>query len=117
MGYQRSGEFWYCAHFEDIDTQLNDGIRGLMLDLHWNKHWSKVVLCHGGEVGKDALDASLGYAPDALTFCPMGQVVALDELIAIRQWVELNPREVIVIALEIEGPAKPNEAQLQSLFT
>ena len=63
---------------EDIPTQLADGVRGLMLDIHVDE--GEVVLCHG--------------------YCSLGRVLLVDGLGQIRDFLEANPREVVTILFE-----------------
>ena len=61
-----------------ITRQLNDGIRGLMLDTHyWN---DDLYLCHG--------------------HCTLGSQLLVDGLTEIREFMQANPREVLVIIFE-----------------
>ncbi|MFC1888390.1 hypothetical protein ACFL4G_01400 [Thermodesulfobacteriota bacterium] len=66
-----------------ITRQLNDGVRGLMLDIH--KWENEIVLCHGCEEWYGHLG---GYRPLA------------DGLTEIRLFLEENPDEVVTIIFE-----------------
>lgn len=98
----RSG-YVYANHYETIQTQLEDGVRAFMLDLHVEHPGHPVYLCHGGY--------QWGY------FCPLGKEKAADVLRAMREWLEAHPREVVTFILEL-GPAgsRPTTAQVEAVF-
>ncbi|MBN4077326.1 hypothetical protein JYT19_00275 [Sulfobacillus acidophilus] len=61
-----------------IITQLNDGIRALLLDTYYFKHSS--YLCHGS--------------------CALGYQSLFDGLLEIKKFLDSNPREIITIVFE-----------------
>jgi len=71
-----------------VPRQLEDGIRGLMLDTHW--HQDEAYLCHSA--------------------CDLGQQRLSDGLAEIRAFLEDHPREVITIIFEAYITAAQTEA-------
>jgi hypothetical protein len=65
-------------HMEDVPTQLADGVRGLMLDIHM--HEGEVALCHAN--------------------CDWGMMPLVEGLGQIRDFMEAHPREVLTILFE-----------------
>ncbi|MFH2007597.1 MAG: hypothetical protein ABI333_13510 [bacterium] len=61
-----------------ITRQLVDGVRGLMLDIHYEG--DEVFLCHG--------------------FCAAGSLPLVDGLAELREFLDAQPREVITIIFE-----------------
>jgi len=72
--------------------QLDDGIRGLMLDLH--KEGDTPMLCHGP--------------------CALGKQDLVEGLVEIREFLDANPNEVITLLLE---PSGVNAAEIAAAFS
>ncbi|MBK07490.1 MAG: hypothetical protein CL920_13580 [Deltaproteobacteria bacterium] len=69
-----------------ITKQLEDGIRGLMLDVHMWK--DKPYLCHGANS----------------EFCALGNLLLTEGLTRIKQFLDTHPHEVITIIFENYAP-------------
>lgn len=94
----------YANQYETVLTQLNDGIRGFMMDFHVGISGGSVVLCHGGY--------TFGV------FCPGGMEDAANMLRSMRVWLEAHPNEVITFIIELGpgGKSRPTQAQVEALF-
>merc|ERR1719253_1685490 len=94
--------FRYANHYETIQRQLEDGVRGFMLDLYVMEAGGTLYLCHGGY--------QFGM------FCPLGKGGAIDMLRQMREWLERNPSEVITIILEMGATdsSRPSNAQVEA---
>lgn len=73
-----------------VVAQLDDGVRGLMLDLH--EDGGEVVLCHGS-----CEELGVSY----------GRLLAVDTLTDIVTWLSAHPHEVVVLILEVGVEAAP----------
>ena len=71
--------FWPPNHFHTMTRQLDDGVRGLMLDLHYDDDGIP-SLCHGD--------------------CFFGQRPLVDGLTELRVFLDANPGAVITLLLE-----------------
>ena len=79
----------YAQQVNSIIGQLNDGVRGLMLDVHRNPdNANEVVYCH----------ESCSVTNYIQPFTPYENFT--DSLTAIYRWMQNNPNEVITIILE-----------------
>jgi len=74
-----------------LRRQLDDGVRGLMLDLH--KDNGQLMFCH--------------------SFCGLGSQDLVEGLIEIRQFLDQNPHEVLAFLME---PSGVNAAEIQGAF-
>lgn len=74
-----------------LRRQLDDGVRGLMLDLH--KDRGKLLFCHGP--------------------CALGSQDLVEGLIEIRAFLDENPHEVLAFLME---PSGVNAAEIQGAF-
>lgn len=75
-----------------ITTQLNDGVRGLMLDVH--DHEGTPHLCHGP--------------------CVLGKKPLVDGLKELERWMSTHPRDVVTIIFEMYVSAKDVAAAFQA---
>lgn len=80
--------FFYAQQYWTIQEQLENGVRGLMLDTYYNKTKTDVVLCHGGLGWNNFLRG--GKVPMSLQ----------ESLIIIKEFLERNKQEVITLFLE-----------------
>lgn len=114
-----------------IAQQLEDGVRGFMIDVYWGYPAGDQVLTHfdeGGEVGagfarvvgEEGVQAArrirnrlLGepYGPRDLYlchgFCELGATTLSEGLLVFRRFLERHPREVLVIVVEDNGQIDP----------
>lgn len=72
----------------DVTRQLEDGVRGLMLDTHYDA--GTVKLCH--------------------SFCTLGSRPLVSTLVEIRQFLEQNPYEIVSIIFESYVSAADTQA-------
>jgi hypothetical protein len=93
-------------HVYSLRDQLRMGARAIELDLHWAPHpsgdplngFNAVVLCHGEGIPIGPLVYHLGCTVDP---------TLRDGLVEIRQWLDENPNEVLLIFLENELDGNP----------
>ena len=111
-------DFYLPNQLVDIEDQLDLGTRGLMLDTVYGRTDADGnVLTSGDGPPADTLDAEASVAAEAIreraneglsdeavyfchSLCEIGSLDAVTELIAIREWMERNPREVLVIIVQ-----------------
>mmetsp|Transcript_87091 Transcript_87091/g.172898 ORF Transcript_87091/g.172898 Transcript_87091/m.172898 type:complete len:674 (+) Transcript_87091:84-2105(+) len=98
----QKSHYIYPNQIETMLTQLSDGIRGFMIDLHIEQGGNTVFLCHGGQA-----DFLLEH------FCPGGKQPAAEALAPMREWLERHTREIVTFILEVQGPS---DAQVQQVF-
>ncbi len=80
--------FFYAQQYWTMQEQLENGVRGLMLDTYYNKTKTDIVLCHGG-LGWNAFLRG-GKTPMSLQ----------ESLATIKEFLEQNKQEIITIFLE-----------------
>jgi hypothetical protein len=83
-----------------VPTQLADGIRSLMLDIHWYQPpeagTPDLYLCHSE--------------------CPLGHQLLVDGLAEIRAFLDARPAEVISFIIETDADTGGREAQIRDAF-
>jgi hypothetical protein len=83
-----------------VPTQLADGIRALMLDIHFyfpdGAEWPDLYLCHSD--------------------CDFGYQLLNDGLAEIRQWLDENPAEVIAFIIETNSDTSGMEHWIRDAF-
>lgn len=95
---KNSGWQWYAQQTWDLRQQLENGIRGLMLDIY--EHDNEIKLCHGKCTGiygfqrcfKAGIATLCGYDP--------GYQTLSQALTIIHTWLMQNPQEIVTIFLE-----------------
>ena len=87
------GGFTFPNHNFDIEQQLNDGVRALMIDVY--NLFGNAVVYHGTSI--------LGTSP------------LQDELEKIKNFLDLNPNEVVTVILECYVDANTIESELTSV--
>jgi hypothetical protein len=83
-----------------VPTQLEDGIRGLMLDFHWYQ-----------PPEADAPDLYLCHAE-----CDYGHQLLVEGLTEIREFLDAHPGEVISFIIETDADTVGREAQIRDAF-
>jgi hypothetical protein len=83
-----------------VPTQLEDGIRGLMLDIHWYQPEEA-----------DAPDLYLCHAE-----CDYGYQLLVDGLAEVREFLDARPAEVISFIIETNAGTGGREAQIRDAF-
>ncbi len=119
---------WYMPNQEKgIRQQLEDGVRGLLIDVHYGepvKGRIKTLIDDEANarvkyeevVGKDGVDAAMRIRdrlvgnPEgpkdvymAHGFCELGSTKFVTALEAIKEFLVLNPNEVLIIVIQDEG--------------
>jgi len=83
-----------------VPTQLHDGIRALMLDIHWYQpaeaEAADLYLCHSG--------------------CDFGHQLLTDGLTEIRAFLDARPAEVISFIIETNADTGDMEAEIRDAF-
>jgi hypothetical protein len=83
-----------------VPTQLDDGIRALMLDIHFffpeGAEWPDLYLCH--------------------SVCELGHQLLVDGLAEIRAWLDAHPAEVISFIIETNADTDGMEHWIRDAF-
>lgn len=113
-----SADFYLPNHLSTMRAQLNQGVRGFMIDTVYGRPTSDGTIRTSvespdletlGEQGAALYEQALGDQPDDLgdeavylchSVCEIGSVDAVDELTVVRQWLDDNPREVVVFVVQ-----------------
>ncbi|RIK99109.1 MAG: hypothetical protein DCC71_20590 [Proteobacteria bacterium] len=83
-----------------VPTQLADGIRALMLDIHWYQ-----------PPEADAPDLYLCHSE-----CDYGHQLLVDGLAEVRAFLDAHPAEVVSFIIETNGDTAPREAAIRDAF-
>jgi hypothetical protein len=108
--------FLFPLQDPDIDTQLNAGARALMLDSQTWETPEQVVkelsAAHYPPQAGAALRRLVEIANPTRrgvwlchSFCRLGALPIVGTLVALRKWLQRNPRQVVTIILQDETPA------------
>ena len=122
--------FTNANHGIDIRSQLELGVRGLLVDAYLGQRndtgrvrtdlAKKAVTQVEAQIGAEGLAAaqrlagSVAFGPVqgkkdlylCHIICEFGALKALDEFQEIKDWMDLNPREVVVLVIEDAAPAQ-----------
>ena len=122
--------FTNANHGIDIRSQLEHGVRGLLVDAYLGQRndagrvrtdlAKKAVTQVEAQIGAEGLAAaqrlagSVAFGPVAgkkdlylcHIICEFGALKALDEFKEIKDWMDLNPREVVVLVIEDAAPTQ-----------
>lgn len=83
-----------------VPTQLEDGIRGLMLDIHLyqppDADFEDLYLCHSD--------------------CDFGAQLLVDGLAEVRSFLDDHPAEIVTFIIETDADTAPMEAQIRDAF-
>jgi hypothetical protein len=120
--------FLNANHGIDIMSQLQVGIRGLLIDAYLGQRNEdgtvrtdlapKAVAAAEAKIGPEGLAAAQRLAGSVVfgpvsgktqvylchVVCELGAVEAVPEFRRIRDWLDINPREVLIIAVEDAAP-------------
>jgi hypothetical protein len=92
--------FLVSSQCSGVPTQLADGIRGLMLDIHFypppGAEEPELLLCHSD--------------------CDFGSQLLVDGLAEIREFLDAHPSEVISFIVETNAETAPMEAEIRDAF-
>jgi hypothetical protein len=83
-----------------VPTQLADGIRALMLDVHWVQ-----------PAGAPAPDLVLGHSE-----CDFGRQPLVEGLAEVREFLDASPGEVVAFLVETNAGTSGREAQIRDAF-
>ena len=122
--------FTNANHGIDIRSQLELGVRGLLVDAYLGQRndsgtvrtdlADKAVKQVEAKIGPEGLAAaqrlagSVAFGPVAgkkdlylcHIICELGALKAVDQFKEIKDWMDLNPREVVVLVIEDAAPAQ-----------
>ena len=90
----------YANQCNGVPTQLEDGIRALMIDFHWFQ-----------PPGEPAPDLYLCHAD-----CNFGRQLLVEGLVEVREFLDANPGEVIAFIVETNSGTSGREAQIRDAF-
>jgi hypothetical protein len=117
--------------------QLDDGYRGFLIDAYFGIESDELVVTDRGpvtaeerqelvnDVGEGAVASAEALRESLVTsgsergvylchsFCEVGAISMIDEMKRVREWLDANPREVIVLVIQDEGPT---EQDIEDVF-
>ena len=92
--------FFVSNQCDGVPVQLDDGIRALMLDIHWYQAQGApapdLFLCHSG--------------------CSAGRQLLVDGLVEIREFLDAHPAEILSFIIETNADTVGREAQIRDAF-